>query len=168
MPPPPLTTIATTTLQKLRLKESGLQGEVMVQRGARADTQTQVRKLQCEIGELAEAIEDPKALSDKVCGSMLMGGAKQGTAALVAGRPPRRTLCAVLRQTTGRSRRCTSGTAWTLTALWRLQRAAPQVCCTDARTHYTRARLGTASTAACLAPATCTPPHKPYTHRHRW
>lgn len=53
-------------LQKLRLKETGLQSEVMLQRGVRADTQTQVRKLQCEIAELSESIQDPKALKDKV------------------------------------------------------------------------------------------------------
>lgn len=53
-------------MQKLHLKETGLQSEVMAQRGARADAQTQVRKLQCDIAELAGAIQDPKSLKDKV------------------------------------------------------------------------------------------------------
>lgn len=55
-------------LQKLHLKETGLQGEVMLQRGGRADAQSQVRKLQCDIAELADAIQDPKALKEKVRG----------------------------------------------------------------------------------------------------
>lgn len=53
--------------QKLHLKETGLQSEVMAQRGGRADAQAHVRKLQCEVAELADAIGDPKALKDKVC-----------------------------------------------------------------------------------------------------
>ena len=53
-------------LQKLHLKETGLQSEVMAQRGGRADAQSQVRKLQCDIAELADAIQDPKLLKDKV------------------------------------------------------------------------------------------------------
>lgn len=53
-------------LQKLHLKENGLQSEVMAQRGGRADAQSQVRKLQCDIAELADAIQDPKVLKEKV------------------------------------------------------------------------------------------------------
>lgn len=52
--------------QKLHLKETGLQSEVVVQRGGRADAQSQVRKLQCDIADLAEAVQDPKALKEKV------------------------------------------------------------------------------------------------------
>lgn len=53
-------------VQKLHLKETGLQSEVTAQRGGRADAQSQVRKLQCDIAELADAIQDPKALKEKV------------------------------------------------------------------------------------------------------
>lgn len=53
-------------MQKLHLKETGLQSEVMAQRGARAGALTHVRKLQCEVAELADVIQDPKALKDKV------------------------------------------------------------------------------------------------------
>jgi hypothetical protein len=53
-------------MQKLHLKETGLQSEVMAQRGGRADAQSLVRKLQCDIAELADAIQDPKLLKEKV------------------------------------------------------------------------------------------------------
>lgn len=53
-------------VQKLHLKETGLQSEVAAQRGGLADAQSQVRKLQCDIAELADAIQDPKALKEKV------------------------------------------------------------------------------------------------------
>lgn len=53
-------------LQNLRLKEQGLQGEVISQRVVRADTESMVRKLQSDIAELAAVIQDPKALKDKV------------------------------------------------------------------------------------------------------
>jgi hypothetical protein len=59
-------------MQKLHLKETGLQNEVMLQRGERADAQSQVRKLQCDIAELADAIQDPKALKEKVSGASSM------------------------------------------------------------------------------------------------
>lgn len=53
-------------IQNLRLKEQGLQTEVIAQRGVRADTETLVRKMQFDIAELAGVIQDPKALKEKV------------------------------------------------------------------------------------------------------
>jgi hypothetical protein len=53
-------------LQNLRLKEQGLQGEVISQRGVRADTKSLVKKMQFEIAEVAGVIQDPKALKKKV------------------------------------------------------------------------------------------------------
>jgi hypothetical protein len=64
---------ALPPLQKLHLKETGLQSEVMAQRGGRSDAQSQVRKLQCDIAELADAISDPKVLRDKVGRASLAG-----------------------------------------------------------------------------------------------
>jgi hypothetical protein len=58
--------LSPAPLQKLHLKETGLQSEVMAQRGGRSDAQSQVRKLQCDIAELVDAISDPKVLRDKV------------------------------------------------------------------------------------------------------
>jgi hypothetical protein len=53
-------------VQNLRLKEQGLQSEVISQRGVRADTESMVKKMQFEIAELAGVIQDPKALKEKV------------------------------------------------------------------------------------------------------
>ncbi|WIA38592.1 hypothetical protein OEZ86_001902 [Tetradesmus obliquus] len=54
------------TIQNLRLKEQGLQSEVISQRGTRADTESLVKKMQFEIAEVAGVIQDPKALKEKV------------------------------------------------------------------------------------------------------
>lgn len=53
-------------MQNLRLKEQGLQSEVISQRGTRADTESLVKKMQFEIAEVAGVIQDPKALKEKV------------------------------------------------------------------------------------------------------
>lgn len=59
---------AHVPVQNLRLKEQGLQTEVISQRGVRADTESAVRKLQFDIAELSAVIQDPKALKEKVSG----------------------------------------------------------------------------------------------------
>lgn len=53
------------TIQHLRLKEHGLQSEVTVQRSDRVDAETAVRRLQFEVAELAQYLQDSKTLKEK-------------------------------------------------------------------------------------------------------
>jgi cilia- and flagella-associated protein 57 len=54
------------TISNLRLKQAGLASEVLVQRGAKADTGRLLERLQHDLAATAAHIQEPKALKERV------------------------------------------------------------------------------------------------------
>ncbi len=54
------------TISNLRLKQAGLQAEVLTQRKGKADSEGLVRRLQHDLTGVVAVIQEPKALKERV------------------------------------------------------------------------------------------------------
>lgn len=73
------------TISNLRLKQAGLQSEVLCQRSGKADAEGLVRRLQHELTTVVAVIQEPKQLKERVkqlyqkyCGEVGVGAGEEG------------------------------------------------------------------------------------------
>ena len=53
-------------IANLKLKQSGLQAEVLVQRNSKSDVEQQLKRVQHDLQDVIQAIQEPKLLKEKV------------------------------------------------------------------------------------------------------